>query len=154
MANEEPEETPLGIDPAASRKIFLAMLALLAGAVLTYNLAKAPAGPPPEAIAKDPLLVRGRTIYLARCASCHGLEGKGDGAIAKDLPGPRVRNFRDPAWRHGDRPEQVVEVVARGVPNTAMSAWGGVLDPPDLRAVSAFVYYLAGKPVPEVLRAP
>lgn len=146
-------ETPLGIDPAASRRIFLGMLVLVGGAALAYNLARKPLGPPPLAIAKDPLLVRGREIYLVRCVTCHGASGRGDGPIAKDLPGPKPRNFLDPTWKHGDRPDQVVGVIARGVPGTAMSAWNGVLDPPDLRAVSAYVYYLAGRPVPEPLRA-
>jgi cytochrome c oxidase cbb3-type subunit 3 len=154
VVDDEPPELPSGIDPTASRTIFLAMLALVATGVLAYNLAKVPLPPPPAAIAKDPLLVRGRTVYFARCASCHGPEGRGDGAVAKDLPGPRVRNFRDPVWRHGDRAEQVLEVVARGVPNTAMSGWGTVLDAPDVRAVSAYAFYLAGRPVPETLRAP
>jgi hypothetical protein len=33
-----------------------------------------------------------------------------------------------------------------------MTGWGNVLDPPDIRAVAAYVYYLAKRPVPEELR--
>ena len=154
MSIDETPEAPFGIDPVASRRIFLGMLAMVAGAVLAYTLSRKPAGPPPAAIAGDPLLVRGRTIYQARCLSCHGEAGRGDGPTAKSLLGPPVGDFTDATWKHGDRPEQVVGVVARGVDKTAMSAWGGVLDDPDLRAVSAYVYYLAGRPVPAELRAP
>src|SRR4051812_3284441 len=144
----------MGIDPVASRRIFLGMLALVAGAALAYNLLGKPAGPPPAAIAGDPLLVRGRTIYQSRCLSCHGEAGRGDGPTARSLLGPPVGDFTDATWKHGDRPEQVVGVVARGAEKTAMPGWGGVLDDRDLRAVSAYVYYLAGKPVPAELRAP
>lgn len=154
MSTEESAESPLGIDPVASRRIFFGMLVLVAGAVLAFNLARTPAGPPPAEIANDPLLVRGREVYLARCVTCHGPSGKGDGPIAKDLPGPRPRNFTEATWKHGDRPEQVREVIARGVEKTAMSAWGGILDDPDVRAVSAYVLHLGGRPVPVPLRAP
>ncbi len=130
------------------------MLALLAGGAIAYNVAKTPQGPPPVEIAKDPLLVQGRQIYQARCLSCHGELGRGDGAIAKNLSGPPVGNFTDATWKHGDKPEQVVGVIARGGQGSAMSAWAGVLDPPEINAVAAYVFYLAGKPVPEVLRKP
>jgi cytochrome c oxidase cbb3-type subunit 3 len=147
-------QTPLGIDPAASRRIFLGMLALLAGAALAYNMLKTPASPPPKAIAGDPLLVQGRVIYLSRCVGCHGEAGRGDGPTAKSLTGPSVGDLSDATWKHGDRPDQVRKVVAQGVQNTAMPAWGGVLEEPELRAVSAYVYYLAGRKVPEQLRTP
>jgi cytochrome c oxidase cbb3-type subunit III len=154
LSTDEPTETPLRIDPVASRWIFLGMLVLVAGGALAYNLAKRPEEPPPAKVAKDPLLNRGRSIYLVRCVTCHGRSGRGDGPIAKDLPGPRVGNFTDATWKHGDRPEHVAEVIARGAPGTAMSAWKDVLEPQDIRAVSAYVFYLAGRPVPDSLRTP
>jgi cytochrome c oxidase cbb3-type subunit 3 len=146
-------DTPMGIDPVASRRIFLGMLALLGGAALSYNLLKKPAGPPPAEIAGDPLLVEGRQIYLARCVSCHGESGRGDGPIAKGLAGP-VGDLTVAAWKHGDRPEQVVAVVSAGVGDKGMPGWAGVLSPRELRATSAYVYQLAGRPVPAALRAP
>lgn len=154
LSTDEPIDAPLKIDPKVARRLILGMLGLVGVAALVYNLAKPPVEPPPPAIANDPLLVRGREIYLARCVSCHGPSGHGDGPIAKDLPGPRVRDFTDAKWRHGDRPEQVLEVVSKGVANTAMSAWAGTYDDPDLRAVSAYVFSLAGREVPKALRTP
>ena len=157
-AESEPETPepalPMGIDPVASRRIFLGMLGLIAGAAIAYSLVKKPLGPPPAAIAGDPLLVEGRTIYEARCVGCHGPAGRGDGAIAKSLPGPRVGDLAAPAWKHGDRPEEVRAVIAQGVKDTAMPAWGSVLEDRGLRAVAAYVYYLGGRKVPEALRAP
>lgn len=154
LSTDESFEPPLGIDPVASRRIFLGMLALVAGALLAYRLLRTPEGPPPAAIAGDPLLVQGRTIYQARCLGCHGERGRGDGAIARNLPGPPVGDLTDATWKHGDRPDQVVALIARGAPGTAMPSWGSVLDDRQLRAVSAYVYYLGGRQVPEALRTP
>ncbi|HKI20903.1 MAG TPA: c-type cytochrome [Isosphaeraceae bacterium] len=145
---------PDGINPAASRLIFLAMLGLLVGGLVSYQLLSKPLGPPPPEVAKDPLLTAGRLIYFGRCATCHGNDGRGDGPIAADLLGPPVGNLTDNDWKHGDRPEQVMAVIREGVPNTRMTGWSNVLDPPEVRAVAAYVYYLAKRPVPEELRKP
>ena len=34
-------------------------------------------------------------------------------------------------------------MIGQGVPNTRMDGWGRVLDPPEIKAVAAYVYYLA-----------
>ena len=149
-----PHVPPFGIDPEASRNIFLMMLALIAGAALFYYLLKKPASSPPPAIVGDPLLVEGHALYQSRCVSCHGTLGKGDGPIAKGLSGPPVGDLTDAAWKHGDRPDQVLAVVAKGTPGTAMPAWAGTFNARELRAVSAYVFHLAGRTVPEALRAP
>ncbi|MHC5543129.1 hypothetical protein ACYOEI_33315, partial [Singulisphaera rosea] len=72
LSTDEPIDAPLKIDPKVARRMIFGMLGLVGIGVLVYNLAKPEAVPPPAAIANDPLLVRGREIYLARCASCHG----------------------------------------------------------------------------------
>jgi cytochrome c oxidase cbb3-type subunit III len=145
---------PAAIDPVLSRHVFLAMLALMALGFLAFRLLSKPIGPPPAAIAGDALLTKGREIYLVRCANCHGNEGRGDGPTTKSLLGPPPGNLTDNEWKHGDKPEQVLEVLSRGVPNTRMDGWGRVLDPPELKSVAGYVYYLAKRPVPEELRKP
>jgi mono/diheme cytochrome c family protein len=142
------------IDPAVSRLILLMMLGLMAGGFVAYRMLSQPPPPAPVEVARDPLLGQGRTIYLGRCATCHGNEGRGDGPIAGNLSGPPVGDLTDDRWKHGDRPEQVLAVIAKGVPNTRMEGWSRVLDPPEVRAVAAYVYYLAKRPVPEELRRP
>ena len=142
------------IDPVASRRIFLAMLLLIVGGVAAYSALRKAADPPPPRIAGDALLVEGRTIYLARCVSCHGESGRGDGPIAKGITGPPPGDLTVRSWKHGDRPEQVLDVVTRGVPGTSMAPWRDVLDARGRRAVSAYLYDLAGRPVPDALRAP
>ena len=82
--------------------------------------------------------------------SCHGAEGKGNGPIAQGLgSGPPPGDLTRANWKHGDRPEEVWNVVARGVPGTAMAGWRDALGEEGLRAVTAYVYYLAHRPVPE-----
>ena len=155
MEDSTPEDSPpFGIDPAVSRLIFVAMLGLGAGGFVAFRMLSKPVEPPPPEVAKDPLLTQGRTIYLVRCATCHGNDGRGDGPIAKDLLGPPVGNLTDNEWKHGDRPDQVLGVIAKGVPDTRMAGWSTVLDPPEVKAVAAYVYYLAKQPVPEELRQP
>jgi cytochrome c oxidase cbb3-type subunit III len=150
-----PPDSPISaIDPAASRLIFLMMLGLLAGGFVAFRFFSKPPPPPPAEVAKDPLLSQGRNIFLNRCATCHGNEGRGDGPIARHLLGPPVGNLTDDQWKHGDRPDQVVAVIGQGVPNTRMEGWSRVLDPPELKAIAAYVYFLARRPVPEELRKP
>jgi cytochrome c oxidase cbb3-type subunit 3 len=140
------------VDPAAARWIFLAMIGLMAAGFLAYYLlAKAPP-PPPLEVTSDPLLLEGRSIYMARCATCHGQEGRGDGAIASQLLGPPVGNLTDGKWKHGGKPQEVMGVIFKGVDGTRMTGWGQVLEPPQLRAVTAYVFYLAKQQVPEELR--
>jgi cytochrome c oxidase cbb3-type subunit 3 len=130
------------------------MLGVMAGGFVAFRILSKPAGPPPPEVARDALLTAGRVIYLARCVACHGNDGRGDGPLAANLIGPPVGNLTDNEWKHGDRPEQVMKVIGQGVPNTRMDGWGRVLDPPELKAVAAYVYYLAKREVPEELRKP
>ena len=132
--------------------IFLAIASIVVAGALTYNWLGRRSEPVPEAIAKDPLLARGREIYLDRCLSCHGPSGEGDGPLAKGLTGPPPRNLVKDPWKFGDRPEQVLTVLAEGVKDAQMPGWSGTYGPEDLKAVAAYVYKIAGKPVPEALR--
>jgi cytochrome c oxidase cbb3-type subunit 3 len=145
---------PSGVDVSVSRLVFLGMVGLIAGGFVAFRLLSKPIEPPPPEVARDPLLSQGRTIYLARCVACHGNDGRGDGPIAVDLIGPPVGNLTDREWKHGDRPDQVLTVIGQGVSNTRMDGWSRVLDPPELKAVAAYVYYLAKQPVPAELRDP
>jgi cytochrome c oxidase cbb3-type subunit III len=151
--HDETHDPPIGIDPAAARGIFLGILGLLAGGLVAFYLLKAPAAPPPPEVASDPVLARGSEIYIERCVSCHGPRGRGDGPLARNLPGPPPRDLVEEPWKHGDRPEQVLAVLENGVKDAQMPAWGGTFGPDDLKSVAAYVYHIAGRPVPDGLRA-
>jgi cytochrome c oxidase cbb3-type subunit 3 len=128
------------------------MLGLVFIGGMAFAMLRKPAPPPSLEVLNDPLLREGRTIYLARCATCHGTEGRGDGPIAGHLLGPPVGNISDGKWKHGERPEEVYHVIAKGVGGTRMAGWDSALDPPQLRAATAYVFYLAGQKVPQELR--
>ena len=127
--------------------------ALVGLAACAYWGLKQELGPPPAEIASDPLLLNGRTLYLTRCVSCHGERGRGDGVLSKTMIGPKPRDFVEDPWKYGTQPEQVLAVVTNGAKGTSMSAWKNVYSEVELRAVSAYVYHLAGKPIPDALRA-
>ena len=150
---DQPETTqPRAIRPAPALRVALGAIVLGAVAVGAFVSLRKPPSPPPAEIAHDPQLVEGRELFLSRCAGCHGEQGRGDGPIAKGLAGPPVGDLSDTYWKHGDRPEQVLRVVSDGVKDSAMSGWKGVFGPAKLRAVSAYVYYLAKREVPAELR--
>lgn len=128
------------------------MFALIVAGSVAYMMLRKPPSPPPAAVAADPLLLEGRSIYLDRCQGCHGPLGRGDGPIAGGLAGPPPGDLADGDWKHGDRPDQVLAVLSRGVPETSMPGWSGILDPHQVQSVAAFVYFLAHRPVPEALR--
>lgn len=148
---EPPARPPGTIDPGVARGILIGLLVLIVLTSIVYRVA-IPPRPLPVDISNDPLLAAGFRVFEDRCVSCHGRSGKGDGPIAKGLPGPRVGDLTDQEWKHGDTPAQVEAVIARGVPESAMAGWGSTLGPADLRAVAAYVFHLSGRPVPDEFR--
>jgi mono/diheme cytochrome c family protein len=68
--------------------VVVAVVGVVAGAIAAEEAWTAPAG---AAAKKNPVpanaasIGRGKTVYTARCASCHGSSGKGDGPAAKDF---------------------------------------------------------------------
>ena len=96
---------------------------------------------------KDPLpdnaatLARAKAIFQdpARCASCHGVDGKGDGPGAIALR-PLPRNFTLGEYRFGSENWQIFRTIWDGVPPpSGMAAWKGRLSKDDAWAL---VYYV------------
>ena len=82
--------------------------------------------PPIEATPE--VLAEGKKIFLGRggCIACHGAEGKGDGAAAKNLP-IQPRNFTNPKFNKYRTPGEMMWVLKNGsmgqtgrVPGTGM----------------------------------
>ncbi len=148
----DPDSNRAGPKPATG-PILLGLAGLVGLGILAFTVLRPAPTPPPGEIAGDALLVRGREVYLDRCASCHGTSGHGDGPTAKGLAGPPVGDLTDDKWKHGDAPEQVLGVIRQGVKETQMPAWGSFVSADDTKAVAAWVYHLAGRAVPDPLRA-
>lgn len=82
----------------------------------------------------------GAAVFAARCATCHGPEGRGDGPAAAglvppvpDLWGPRPAHLRgQPGGRRA--------IIEAGSPGTAMVGFAGLLSPEELEAVYTHVH--------------
>jgi high-affinity iron transporter len=74
--------------------------------------------------AREPSLRAGERVYAARCAGCHGSDGRGDGPAGAGLaPPPADLTGRSAAVS----PVDYYRRVTYGVPGTAMPAFGAVL---------------------------
>lgn len=152
MSELDEDRTPGGSD--AGRWLVIGAAGATLALILAGIVFKPKPAPPEESIAGDPLLVLGHGLYQQRCYSCHGARGKGDGPIADSLEGAKPGDWSGGKWEHCSTPEEMISLIAKGVPGTAMGAWTGEYDDAQIRAMAAFVYHLAGQAVPDSLREP
>src|SRR3569832_810804 len=88
-------------------------------------------------------LSRGKVLYDAHCASCHGIEGKGNGPAAAGF-NPRPTDFTS-AGEMAAVPFAANELaVAQGKPGTGMPGFGMVLSPEEIQAVIAYQRAFSG----------
>jgi cytochrome c oxidase cbb3-type subunit I/II len=83
----------------------------------------------------------GESLFAANCASCHGATGAGNGPVAGALA-PRPTNFR---LKNPTR-ERVLDVLADGLPGTAMAPWKNQLSEDQRHALAEFVRSLYDAP--------
>ena len=89
--------------------------------------------------AQDPKLVeQGAQVFKVKCVSCHADDGRG-------LIGP---NLTDYLQLHGTTRMDLYGTISKGVPGTAMLAWGEQMPQTEILAVAAFVVTLRGKNIP------
>jgi len=74
-------------------------------------------------------LARGQEIYGQMCAVCHGVQGRGDGPLARTMV-PRPADFRV-HMAEGHTPEQLFDWTSNGVPDTAMQGFADDLSVED-----------------------
>jgi high-affinity iron transporter len=81
--------------------------------------------------------LEGEGLYTQRCASCHGVAGAGDGALAKSLTRlpPEIGSV---TWQVERSDEQLAEVVRAGIPGTAMPP-SADLTPAQVQSMVAFL---------------
>lgn len=87
-----------------------------------------------ESIKNPDTINQGKAIFAEKCFMCHG--DKGQGTI-----GP---NLTDNFWLHGNKPEDLLLVIQKGVPDKGMVPWEAVLSPEDQIAAVAFIKSLKG----------
>jgi len=95
-----------------------------------------------QAVSPTPL---GKSIYDAKCSSCHGVDGKGNGNAAA-LLSPRPRDFADGTYEFrttesGSIPtdEDLTRTIQNGLHGTAMSDWDPFIKGDSLRAVVEYI---------------
>lgn len=96
---------------------------------------------------------RGARVYARFCAACHGTSGEGDGPGAADLdPSPRdftQGQFRFRTTASGQLPadRDLDRTIRKGLPGTAMPAFGEMLSGQDIADLTAHVMsFVPGSP--------
>lgn len=82
-----------------------------------------------------PSLEGGKAEFEKACASCHGVEGKADTEVAKQLDPPPA-NFHDAARMSTLTPYKVFNTTSFGIPGTAMAGFSST--PEEVRWAQAF----------------
>lgn len=80
---------------------------------------------------------QGRPIFEARCASCHGPQGRGDGPQAPFLS-PRPASLIS-AGTSVKTDAELLTIITNGKPRTSMRAWNGLLTEQERRDVLAYI---------------
>lgn len=69
------------------------------------------------------LMARGKAVYAQTCATCHGVDGKGDGPGGTGLT-PKPRNFTvKAAWKNGTRVEDIYKTLEEGIKGSSMVSY-------------------------------
>ncbi|MBS7538984.1 cytochrome-c oxidase, cbb3-type subunit III [Ancylobacter lacus] len=86
--------------------------------------------------APDAQIAKGKEVFEANCAACHGPEGKGN----QELGAP---NLTDGIWLYGSSRADIVADITHGR-GGIMPAWGGRLDEGTIKALTVYVHTLGG----------
>ncbi|RPI70135.1 MAG: cytochrome c [Ignavibacteriales bacterium] len=88
--------------------------------------------------ANDEILAKGKETYSTICASCHGEDGKGNGAAATGL-NPPPRDFTNKSnWKNGQKISGIYETLEHGIPGTGMISYN-YLPPADRIAMAHYI---------------
>lgn len=123
--------------------IFLLLLILLAACSglasqpeIVVTFAPAPTAAPIQVENPEDL---GRAIFEARCASCHGITGQGDGEVAIQA-GVTVPDFTDATVAQSQTLEQWIYTINEGRIENLMPPWKNSLSAEEIQAVAEYTY--------------
>lgn len=105
------------------------------------TLRPAPALTAPATPISDPVAA-GAQIFAARCATCHGPQGRGDGEMVSSGQIDTIPDLTDPARRADKTVEDYYEVITNGRIENLMPPWRDALSEDERRAVAQYAYSL------------
>lgn len=76
--------------------------------------------------------------YQAYCASCHGVDGDGDGVASGRLD-PEPRNFRNPQWMAGQSAQDLAKTIGKGRHGSAMPPFAALLTQDERTRVAKYI---------------
>ena len=86
----------------------------------------------------DPIAAK----YSSLCSSCHGVDGKADGAAAAAM-NPKPRNLHDKVWQAKVDDLHIAKVIKEGGAANGLSGtmppWGAVLSDDDVKGLVAMI---------------
>ncbi len=145
------------------RWLLTGCLALAAALIAGCSLASepVPAGPietgplPGEVVESNvpvtlPRAAAGAVTYAARCASCHGADGAGDGEFAAQLAeqGASLPDFTDPGLARSRSPQEWYQIITLGsiMQGGLMPPWRDSLTDTERWDVTYYLYSLSTPP--------
>ena len=143
-------------EPWRNQGIAAGVLAAAAAVALVLGFTVAPNIPTPAVpftarFAQDPTpdsdetRLTGKTLFVARCAVCHGPQGRGDGPAALTLI-PRPVNLQVHVPLHA--PGEIEYWIAEGIAGTGMPPWKTQLSETERWQVVRYLQALAGGTAP------
>jgi len=115
--------------PAFGRDGLLQRAEVLAAADFVRSLASLPTGPGAD-------LAKGKEVFAANCAVCHGPEGKGNQEVG-------APNLTGQVWLYGSDRDAIIDRITNGG-GGVMPAWGGRLDATTIKALTVYVHSMGG----------
>lgn len=99
---------------------------------------------PPNVSVSPERTPQGKLAYQkSQCIQCHGLEGKGDGVLSKDLT-IKPADFTKRPLKNGSTPQDIVRTILTGLDGTPMSSYQFILDDKDIWNIAYYIESLGG----------
>lgn len=114
----------------------------VANRIHALNQSLLQAYPVPTAPTQAPDVAHGAALYQTHCATCHGIQGRGDGPAGANLV-PAPVDFTDIARADQRSALSLYEVISQGVDGTSMASYADSLSSPERWDLAYFVGTLA-----------